>query len=119
MKTARLFLSTLLAFAVIVGVYVTLGEVGSAQAQSADATLSSLVLADADSTTVALDQTFASGTTSYTTTVEYDIDTITVTPTTSDSGAGIEYLDNSDSPLPMQTTSPPETSSLSRRAPTP
>ena len=63
---------------------------------SDDATLSDLALTDSDATDIDLDQAFASATTGYTVTVDRDIAQVTVTPTTSDSGANVEYLDDSD-----------------------
>ena len=68
-------------------------------AASDDATLSALALRDASDNAVALDPTFASGTTSYTATVAYSVSRIKVEPTTNDSGATIEYLDDSDMTL--------------------
>ena len=66
---------------------------------SDDATLSALALKDASDKAVALVPAFASGTTSYTATVANSISRIKVEPTTNDSGATIEYLDDSGSTL--------------------
>ena len=66
---------------------------------SDDAMLSALALTDSDSNSIALDQTFNAARTSYTTTVDNDIEEVTVTPTTNDDGATVEYLDESDQTL--------------------
>ena len=64
---------------------------------SADATLSDLALENADDdSTIALDQTFATATKSYTASVANGVDEITVLPETTDDGATVEYLDGSD-----------------------
>ena len=60
-----------------------------------DATLSALSLG----TGVTLSPTFASGTTAYTASVANSVDEVTVTPTTTDSDATVEYLDASDTAL--------------------
>ena len=65
---------------------------------SSDATLSGLAVKDG-STDVTLTPTFASGTTSYTASVANAVAEVTVTPTTTDSGATIEYLNASDMTL--------------------
>ena len=57
------------------------------------ATLSDLVLEDADDNTIALTPTFDTETTSYTASVGNLIDEITITPTGTDSAATFEYLD--------------------------
>ena len=64
-----------------------------------DATLSALELTDSANDAVTLIPTFASGTTSYTASVDNDIDQITVAPTTNHEGASVEYLDGSDATL--------------------
>ena len=74
---------------------------------STDATLSALVLKDAANNTIALNQTFASGTTSYTATVANSVSRITVEPTKGDVNAAIEYLDSSDSTLADADTTTP------------
>ena len=66
---------------------------------SDDATLSDLEITDTDGTDVSLDPTFDPATTSYTATVENDIDLITVMPTKGDVGAILEYLDDADQTL--------------------
>ena len=62
---------------------------------STDATLSALSLG----TGVTLDPAFAPGTTSYTAAVANSVDEVTVTPTTTDTSATIEYLDGDDATL--------------------
>ena len=62
---------------------------------STDATLSGLSLG----TGVTLDPTFAPGTTSYTAAVGNAVDEVTVTATTTDTGATTEYLDGDDATL--------------------
>ena len=63
---------------------------------SDDATLSGLVLKDADDNVVALDPTFASGVEEYTATVAYTVSQITVEPAKNDDNASIKYLDSND-----------------------
>ena len=65
---------------------------------STDATLSGLAVKDG-STDVTLTPTFASGTTSYRASVANAVAEVTVTPTTTDDGATIEYLNASDMTL--------------------
>ena len=65
---------------------------GYAKDSSNDATLSGLGLASGG-TAVALDSTFSSTDTSYLATVKNPVTSLTVTPTTSHSGATVEYLD--------------------------
>ena len=65
---------------------------------STDATLSGLAVNDG-STDVTLTPTFASGTTSYTASVANAVAELTVTPTTTDDGAAIKYLNASDMTL--------------------
>ena len=65
---------------------------------STDATLSGLAVNDG-STDLTLDPTFVSGTTSYTAAVGNAVDEVTVTPTTTDTNATIEYLDGDDATL--------------------
>ena len=65
---------------------------------STDATLSGLAVNDG-STDVPLTPTFASGTTSYTASVANAVAELTVTPTTTDDGAAIKYLNASDMTL--------------------
>ena len=72
---------------------------------SDDATLSALALTDASDNAVTLDPTFASDTTSYRATVANSISRIKVKPTANDSGATIEYLDDSDMTLADADTS--------------
>ena len=75
------------------------GHVG-APTLSDDATLSNLELEDsATDDSVSLNETFASGTTSYTATVEHHIAQLTVTPTTNDNGAAVEFLTGADADL--------------------
>ncbi len=56
---------------------------------SSDATLSNLVV-EGESGVISLSPSFASGTTTYTATVPYDISSVTITPTTSVAGATVE-----------------------------
>ena len=65
---------------------------------STDATLSDLVVNDG-STDLTLDPTFVSGTTSYTAAVGNGVDEVTVTATTTDTGATPEFLNASDTAL--------------------
>ena len=71
---------------------------GNANA-SADATLSDLELTDSADSDVALTPGFASGTTSYSASVDIDTGQITVTPTVNDDGASVEYFDEDDGTL--------------------
>ena len=66
---------------------------------STDATLSGLTVNDGSSD-LTLTPAFASGTTSYTASVAYAVEQVTVTPKKSDDNATIEYLDASDLTLP-------------------
>ena len=61
-----------------------------------DATLRDLVLTDANAHTVALSDSFEPTITSYTADVDNAVDTITVTPTVSHSGAKVSYPDTTD-----------------------
>ena len=64
---------------------------------SSDATLSALALEDAsDDSAITISPTFASGTTSYTASVDSDVDEITIKPAVNESSATVEYLDSSD-----------------------
>ena len=72
---------------------------------SDDATLSAMTLKDASDNAVALTPAFASGTTSYSATVDNSVSRIKVEPTANDSNAKIEYLDASDSTLDDEDTS--------------
>ena len=65
---------------------------------STDATLSGLVVNDG-TTDLTLTPTFASGMYTYTASVANTVAEVTVTPTKNDSGATIEYLDESDATL--------------------
>ena len=65
---------------------------------STDATLSDLVVNDG-TTDLTLTPTFASGMYTYTASVVSTVAEVTVTPTKNDSGAAIEYLDESDATL--------------------
>ena len=65
---------------------------------STDATLSGLAVNDG-STDLTLDPAFAPGTTSYTAAVGNAVAEVTVSPTTTDTTATIEYLDGSDATL--------------------
>ena len=67
---------------------------------STDATLSALALADSGDNAVALNETFAPGTVTYTANVDNAVSTITVTPTTNDANAREpEFLDVNDAVL--------------------
>ena len=69
--------------------------------RSSIATLGALALANpADGTAVAMNETFASGTTTYTADVTNAVSRITVTPTTSHDDATVEYVDGSDNAIP-------------------
>ena len=76
-----------------------------ARAVSVDATLSALTLKDARDNAVALDPTFASGTTSYNAKVANSVSRIKVEPTANDSNAAIDYLDDNDATLTDEDTS--------------
>ena len=67
---------------------------------SIDATLSGLALENADDeSAISLNETFAAATTSYTASVANAVETITVTPTKSDSDASIAWLDGANATL--------------------
>ena len=67
---------------------------------SSDATLSALALEDAaDDATITISPVFVSGTTSYTASVDNDVDEITVEPTVNESNATVEYLDSTDTAI--------------------
>ena len=67
---------------------------------SSDATLSALALADAsDDSAITISPEFASGTTSYTASVDNDVDEITIEPTVNESNATFKYLDSSDTEI--------------------
>ena len=70
------------------------GFLGAVSASS-DATLSDLTIGAGSDTTL-LVPGFAAATTSYTASVANSVDEITVTPTTTDDTAAVEYLDGSD-----------------------
>ena len=71
------------------------GTITNDDAASMDATLSGLTVTAGGSDLA----TFVSGTTSYTASVANTVAEVTVTPTTTDDGATIEYLDESDMTL--------------------
>ena len=64
-----------------------------------DTTLDALAVEDSSGNAVALDPTFASGTTEYSATVGNSVTRIKVTPTKSDSAATIEYLDENNAAI--------------------
>ena len=67
---------------------------------SSDATLSALALENAsDDSAIIISPVFASGTTSYTASVDNDVDEITINPTVNESHATFEYLDSSDTEI--------------------
>ena len=67
---------------------------------SSDATLSALALEDAsDDSAIDISPTFASGTTSYTASVDNGVDKITIKPTVNEGSATVEYLDSSDTEI--------------------
>ena len=70
----------------------------SVPAASSDATLSDLVVNDGNAD-LTLTPTFASGMYTYTASVASTVAEVTVTPTKSDTGATIEYLDEDDATL--------------------
>ena len=78
--------------------------VGGTPPVSTDATLSGLAVDDG-STNLALTPTFASATYEYTAMVASAVDEVTVTPTTTDDGATIEWLDASDATIDDANTS--------------
>ena len=79
-------------------VNISFPSVDAPVALSDDATLSGLSLAGGG-TAIALNETFTSGTTTYTAEVPYTTNSITVTPAKSDGKATIEYLDEDDSTI--------------------
>ena len=66
---------------------------------STDATLSDIDITDSDGKDIALSPTFDAATTSYTASVDNDIEVLTVKADRSDVGATVEYLDGSDATL--------------------
>ena len=67
---------------------------------SSDATLSALALEDAsDDSAIAISPAFASGMTSYTASVDNDVDEITIKPTVNESSATVEYLNSFDTEI--------------------
>ena len=66
---------------------------------STDATLSGLALEQAGGDTIALDPPFASGTTTYSASVENAVERVTITARTGYADAVISYLDGADGPL--------------------
>ena len=73
---------------------------GTTVATSSDATLSALALEDAsDDSAITISPVFASGTTSYTASVDNDVEKITINPTVNESSATVEYLDSSDTEI--------------------
>ena len=67
---------------------------------SSDATLSALALEDAsDDSAITISPTFASGTTSYTASVDNGVEKITIKPTVNEGSATVEYLDSSDTEI--------------------
>ena len=73
---------------------------GPTTTTSSDATLSALALENAsDDSAITISPTFAAGTTSYTASVDNDVDEITITPTVNESNATVEYLDSSDADI--------------------
>ena len=72
---------------------------GQTNAQTADASLSGLALADSDGNAISLSPVFASGVTAYDALAAYTVSRITVTPTRSAADAAIGYLDGDDNAL--------------------
>ena len=67
---------------------------------STDATLSALALEDAsDDSAITISPTFAAGTTSYTASVDNDVDEITIKVTVNESNATVKYQDSSDTAI--------------------
>ena len=64
--------------------------------KSSDATLSALVLEETDGTSISLNQTFASGRTSYTAEVDADVARITIAATATHSAASVAYTPATD-----------------------
>ena len=76
------------------------GTTGGGTTTSSDATLSALALEDAsDDSAITISPVFASGTTSYTASVDNGVDVITITPAVNESNATVEYLDSSDTEI--------------------
>ena len=76
------------------------GTTGGGTTTSSDATLSALALADAsDDSAITISPVFASGTTSYTASVDNGVDEITIDPTVNEGNATVEYLDSSDTEI--------------------
>ena len=76
------------------------GTTGGGTTTSSDATLSALALEDAsDDSAIAISPVFASGTTSYTATVDNGVDEITIEATVNEGSATFEYLDSSDTAI--------------------
>ncbi len=95
-RKAYVWRSALLDWSTATTVKVALSRV----AGSTDATLSALALADSGDNAVALNETFAPGTVTYTANVNNAVSTITVTPTTNDANAREpEFLDANDAAL--------------------
>ena len=72
---------------------------GQTNAQTADASLSGLALADNDGNAISLSPVFASGVTAYDALAAYTVSRITVTPTRSAADAAIGYLGGDDNAL--------------------
>ena len=72
---------------------------GQTNAQTADASLRGLALADNDGNAISLSPVFASGVTAYDALAAYTVSRITVTPTRSAADAEIGYLDGDDNAL--------------------
>ena len=76
------------------------GTGSTGAAASTDATLSALALQDpSDNSAIALNETFAADTLTYTAGVASTVEQITVLPATADDGATVEYLDGADNVL--------------------
>ena len=73
---------------------------GTGGSVSDDATLSSLTLAGGTGTAVALDPAFATGTTSYTASVAYSVNTVTVTAAATHANATVSVSDDDDTTTP-------------------
>ena len=72
----------------------------TAPTTSSDATLSAIALQDAsDDSAITISPTFTAETTSYTASVDNDVDEITIAPTVNESNATIEYLDSTDTEI--------------------
>ena len=77
-----------------VAVTISVTDIANEMTASADATLSGLTLSEGR-----LSPVFPSGTTAYTASVGYTVSRITVTATTTDSGATVTFLDGNDAAL--------------------